>query len=64
MAARELDPRVEAGLRRQLEAWRGVLGEGAQRLGWKIGFNDPKMQDKLGLTGSVIGFLTSATARW
>jgi 2-oxo-hept-3-ene-1,7-dioate hydratase len=58
---RELDPRVEAGLRRQLEDWRRLLGEGAGRLGWKIGFNDPKMQDKLGLSGPVIGFLTSAT---
>jgi 2-keto-4-pentenoate hydratase len=61
-ASRELDPRVEAGLQRQLEEWRRLLGEGAERLGWKIGFNHPKMQEKLGLREPVIGFLTSATA--
>jgi 2-oxo-hept-3-ene-1,7-dioate hydratase len=59
---RELDPRVEAGLLRQLEDWRRLLGEGAERIGWKIGFNDPRMQDRLGLSEPVIGFLTSATA--
>jgi 2-oxo-hept-3-ene-1,7-dioate hydratase len=60
MAARELDPRVRAGLGRQLEEWRRLLRGGAERLGWKIGFNDPQVQDKLGLSEPVIGFLTSA----
>jgi 2-keto-4-pentenoate hydratase len=62
MAGREVDPRVEAGLRRQLEEWRRLLGEGAERLGWKIGFNAPKAQEALGISEPVIGFLTSATA--
>jgi 2-keto-4-pentenoate hydratase len=61
MAAPELDPGVEAGLRRQLEEWRRALGGGADRLGWKIGFNDPRMQQRLGLDHPVIGFLTSAS---
>ena len=41
MAAREIDPRVVAGLRRQHEGWRALLGNGAERVGWKIGINDP-----------------------
>jgi 2-keto-4-pentenoate hydratase len=57
---RELDPRVKAGLERQLEAWRGLLGEGAQRRGWKIGFNAPRAREALGLQEPVIGYLTSA----
>src|SRR5918999_1923945 len=61
MAAREVDPRVQAGLRRQLEEWRRLLGQGAERLGWKIGFNAPQAQQTLGLKEPVIGFLTSAT---
>jgi 2-keto-4-pentenoate hydratase len=62
VAGPELDPRVEAGLRRQLQEWRSLLGGGAGRLGWKIGLNDPAVQEKLGLSAPVIGFLTTATA--
>jgi 2-oxo-hept-3-ene-1,7-dioate hydratase len=58
----QLDPRVGPGLERQLEEWRRQLGQGAERLGWKIGFNDPAVRKKLGLRAPVIGYLTSATA--
>jgi 2-keto-4-pentenoate hydratase len=61
MAAREIDPRVQAGLERQLHSWRDAIARGGHRLGWKIGLNVPAMQEKLGLDHSVIGFLTSAT---
>jgi 2-keto-4-pentenoate hydratase len=61
MAAREIDPRVQAGLGRQLEAWRDTIARGAGRVGWKIGFNTAEVQEKLGLPDSVIGFLTTAT---
>ncbi|HEX2232747.1 MAG TPA: fumarylacetoacetate hydrolase family protein [Thermoleophilaceae bacterium] len=57
----EPDPRVKAGLERQLEEWRRLQGEGARRLGWKIGFNAPKARAALGLDAPVIGYLTSAT---
>jgi 2-keto-4-pentenoate hydratase len=56
---RELDPRVKAGLERQLEGWRRLVGEGARRLGWKIGFNMPKAREALGLKEPVIGYLTT-----
>lgn len=59
---RDIDPRVVSGLERQLEGWRSLLDGGAERLGWKIGLNDPRVQEKLGLTEPIIGFLTSASA--
>jgi 2-keto-4-pentenoate hydratase len=62
MGDREVDPRVVAGLNRQLERWREQLDSGADRLGWKIGLNSPEVQDRLGLREPVIGFLTDATA--
>jgi 2-keto-4-pentenoate hydratase len=61
MAAREIDPRVVAGLRRQHKGWRALLGNGAERVGWKIGINDPRVQERLEITEPVIGFLTSAS---
>jgi 2-keto-4-pentenoate hydratase len=57
----ELDPRVRAGLEAQLETWRAELARGAKRLGWKIGLNDPAIQERLGLRAPVIGFLTDHT---
>lgn len=56
-----LDPRVEAGMRRQLEDWRRSLESGATRVGWKIGLNPPAMLERLGLDRPVAGHLTSAT---
>jgi 2-keto-4-pentenoate hydratase len=55
------DPRVLRGLRVQLDSWRGALGGGAERVGWKIGLNIPEVQHRLGLSEPVIGYLTSAT---
>lgn len=57
----DVDPKVVDGLREALESWRAELKGGARRVGWKIGLNVPEIQEKLGLKGAVIGFLTSAT---
>ncbi len=54
------DERVVRGLRSQLEGWRTRLSAGERRLGWKIGFNLAAMQQQLGITGPVIGNMTSA----
>jgi 2-keto-4-pentenoate hydratase len=51
---------VEA-TRRQLAHWRADLRSGAERVGWKIGFNAPPVQEALGLPHSVVGHLTTAT---
>jgi len=45
----------------QLTHWRATLDSGAHRLGWKIGFNPPEVQAKLGLSAPAVGHLTSAT---
>jgi 2-keto-4-pentenoate hydratase len=55
------DARVVAGLGKQLERWRAALRDGAGRVGWKIGLNDPAVQERLGITEPVIGNLTSHT---
>jgi 2-keto-4-pentenoate hydratase len=55
------DPRVVDGLKEQLVSWRAELQGGASRVGWKIGFNLPAVQDMFGVEQPAIGYLTSAT---
>lgn len=37
------------------------LRAGARPVGWKIGINVPAVQERLGISGSVVGYLTSAS---
>lgn len=53
-----IDPRVVRGLGRQIESLRDALATGDHRVGWKIGFNAPAVQQRLGITGPVTGWLT------
>lgn len=55
-----IDPRVQNGMRSLLEARAALLAEGARPLGWKVGFNVPLVQEKLGIDRPLAGFLTSA----
>jgi 2-keto-4-pentenoate hydratase len=41
--------------------WRKTLQSGANRLGWKIGINDPRAQRFYGLKGTVVGYLTDTS---
>lgn len=52
---------LEEAMHQQLGHWRATLDSGANRLGWKIGFNSPELQEKLGIDHSVVGNLTTAT---
>lgn len=52
---------LEEAYQQQLGHWRATLDSGAHRVGWKIGFNPPSVQEKLGLSEPVVGHLTSAT---
>jgi 2-keto-4-pentenoate hydratase len=52
---------LEDAYQQQLSHWRASLSSGAHRIGWKIGFNPPAVQEKLGLSEPVVGHLTSAT---
>jgi 2-keto-4-pentenoate hydratase len=38
---------------------REILAQGAEPIGWKIGFNLPEIQEKLGIDAPLAGFLTS-----
>jgi 2-keto-4-pentenoate hydratase len=52
---------LEEAYQQQLGHWRAALSSGAHRVGWKVGFNPPEVQEKLGLEEPVVGHLTSAT---
>jgi 2-keto-4-pentenoate hydratase len=52
---------LEEAYQQQLGHWRASLSSGAHRIGWKVGFNPPKVQEQLGLDEPVVGHLTSAT---
>ena len=50
---------VERGTAALLTRRREILAQGAEPIGWKVGFNLPEIQEKLGLDGPLAGFLTS-----
>jgi 2-keto-4-pentenoate hydratase len=50
---------VERGTAAQLVRRRELLGQGAEPIGWKIGFNIPEIQERLGIDRPLAGFLTS-----
>jgi 2-keto-4-pentenoate hydratase len=50
---------VERGTAALLMRRREILAKGAQPVGWKIGFNVPDLQEKLGIDGPLAGFLVS-----
>jgi 2-keto-4-pentenoate hydratase len=52
-----VDPQLVAALTRQLELRRGLLSQGARRVGWKLGVGEA---ERIG-RGPVVGHLTSAT---
>lgn len=49
--------RFSNGMALQLAARRAALAAGSPRLGWKVGFNVPEVQKKLGLPHSAIGWI-------
>ena len=55
-----MDPRATAATQALLRRWREQLPADG-RLGWKIGLNDPAVQARLGLSGSLVGTLTRRT---
>jgi 2-keto-4-pentenoate hydratase len=52
---------VERGTVAMLVRRREMLAQGAEPIGWKIGFNLPKFQEQLGIDGPIAGFLTNDT---
>jgi 2-keto-4-pentenoate hydratase len=52
---------VERGTAAMLTRRREILAQGAQPIGWKVGFNLPEIQEKLGIDAPLAGFLTTDT---
>jgi 2-oxo-3-hexenedioate decarboxylase len=50
---------IERGTEALLMRRREMLAQGAEPIGWKIGFNVPQVQEKLGIDAPLAGFLTS-----
>ena len=50
---------VETGTEAMLTRRREILAQGAEPLGWKVGFNVPEIQRKLAIDGPLAGFLTT-----
>ena len=50
---------VERGTAALLMRRREILAQGAEPIGWKVGFNVPEIQERLGIDRPLAGFLTS-----
>ncbi len=50
---------IETGTEAMLTRRREILAQGAQPIGWKVGFNVPDIQRKLGIDAPLAGFLTT-----
>ena len=50
---------VETGTEALLTRRREILAQGAEPIGWKVGFNIPEIQRKLGIDAPLAGFLTT-----
>ena len=50
---------IETGTEAMLTRRREILTQGAQPIGWKVGFNVPEIQRKLGIDAPLAGFLTT-----
>jgi 2-keto-4-pentenoate hydratase len=50
---------IETGTEAMLTRRREILAQGAEPLGWKVGFNVPELQRKLGIDAPLAGFLTT-----
>jgi len=50
---------IERGTAAMLVRRRELLAQGAEPIGWKVGFNIHAVQEKLGLDGPLAGFLTT-----
>ncbi|HEX4338771.1 MAG TPA: fumarylacetoacetate hydrolase family protein [Polyangiaceae bacterium] len=52
---------VARGLAAHLNVFDGATRAAGARLGWKVAFNVPMVQERLGLSGSLVAGLTAAT---
>jgi 2-keto-4-pentenoate hydratase len=55
----EYSERIRRGTEALLTRRREILAQGAEPIGWKVGFNVPEIQRKLGIHAPLAGFLTT-----
>jgi len=63
MTALHQDPRVRRGMERQLELRRGLIGDGARPIGWKLGLGTPAAMESYRTSAPLVGFLTDRGLR-
>src|SRR5436309_8952455 len=51
------DPRIAAGMRRQLAARRARIAGGEKPLGWKVGLGAPLAMERLRIKAPLVGFM-------
>ncbi|HEX7100698.1 MAG TPA: fumarylacetoacetate hydrolase family protein [Acidimicrobiia bacterium] len=56
-----MDPRVQRGLRRQMERRADELAAGRRPIGWKAGFGAPAFLEKFHLDGPLVGYMTDGS---
>ncbi|HEX6390664.1 MAG TPA: glutathione S-transferase C-terminal domain-containing protein [Solirubrobacteraceae bacterium] len=56
-----MDEAQTRGMAQMLAARETDYFNGAQRLGWKVGFNTPQAMEALGIDAPIVGYLTNAT---
>jgi 2-keto-4-pentenoate hydratase len=61
LSAVRADPRIARGLEAQLRVRRERLAAGEEAVGWKVALNAPPVQQRLGISEPVIGFLSSGS---
>lgn len=57
MTAAAQDPRIAAGLARQMADWRAQIQAGRTALGWKVGFGAPDALARLKIAAPLTGYL-------
>jgi len=57
----DVEAQVAAGMRAQLGRRDAELVAGAESLGWKMGLTVPAVQESLGLSGPVVGYMTTGS---
>jgi len=55
------DGAIDRGIARQLQRRRSLLDRGVRAIGWKAAFGAPAAQERLGLDGPLLGFMTEET---
>mgnify|MGYP001186192903 CR=1 FL=1 len=57
------DPRVRRGMEKLMQLRRERIAAGDRAIGWKLAFGPKVLQERLGISAPLVGFLTQGSAR-